>query len=143
MQDIHKFISQFTEKKYSVVRNKNRCYMAEPEMERLLQHRPASIGIFLGTEGKERFLPSLGLLSILAKDSSRKVCVNEKAEWLFICGRDVFGDSVTKWGASSGLVLVQNQKGENLGLGFIKQSGQKKLVKNILDIGDFLRRKDS
>lgn len=91
-------------------------------------------GLVLGHK-KNNFKPSLYLLELIAKDSSKKIVINSKAEWLFLCGRDVFKDSILKKNATE-FCLVQNEKDENLGFGLIKGN----LVKNMLDRGDFLRR---
>lgn len=100
-----------------------------------------STGIFLGEESSG-FIPSLALLEILAKGTNKKVFISEKAEWLFLCGRDVFEDSVTcKHDIKQGeLVLVQNQEDENLGYGRVEISGKRIIIRNLLDRGDFLRR---
>jgi len=55
---------------------------------------------------------------------------------MFLCGRDAFADNIVKANVNSGLVLVQNEKDENLGLGILNEKG----IRNILDRGDFLRR---
>ncbi|MBR9691023.1 hypothetical protein GOV08_05050 [Candidatus Woesearchaeota archaeon] len=96
---------------------------------------PESAGVFLGDE-KKGFNPSLALFERLSEMSDKKVFVDKKAEWLFLCGRDVFEKSVESGFDQKGLVLVQNEKDENLGLGKIHRN----LVKNIIDRGDFLRR---
>lgn len=143
MQSINSFIAGFTGQRFGTVKIKNSYFLADQDISGFAKQNPLAVGYFLGEETKNNFRPSLNLLSLLAKQSNKRVIVNEKAEWLFICGRDVFEDSVTQWSAKSGLVLVQNSYNENLGLGIIKQQGNKKIIKNIRDIGDFLRRRDS
>jgi ribosome biogenesis protein Nip4 len=69
--------------------------------------------------------------------------VDDKAEWLFLCGRDVFGKSVVKANVNSGIALVVNSKKEVLGYGKITgelKNKERVFVKNILDRGDYLRR---
>ena len=100
-----------------------------------------SKGLFLG-EDKKGFKPSLALLEMIAKDSKRKAFLNEKGAWMFICGRDVFGESIEKSSVEEGLVLVQNDKDENLGYGKIWKKKGELFIKNILDKGDYLRREN-
>jgi ribosome biogenesis protein Nip4 len=96
---------------------------------------PYSVGIYLG-EGKDDFSPSPALVDMIAKRSSCKVYVNDKAEWLFLCGRDVFRKSVEKGKLIDGkFVLVQNSMDENLGFGKV----QGDVIENYLDKGAYLR----
>jgi ribosome biogenesis protein Nip4 len=99
------------------------------------------IGSLLGKDNKF-FEPSLFLLELLSKDSRNKVFINDQAEWLFLCGRDVFLDNVVKNQSSGDVFLVQNSKDENLGLGFKTKINGKVMVKNLFDRGDFLRREN-
>ncbi|MBD3259549.1 hypothetical protein GF371_02850 [Candidatus Woesearchaeota archaeon] len=146
MKELDEFISVFTEKKFDYIQIKKRAFLADSEMIELMEKirekeglLPEHIGIFLGEIKKREFKPSLALLELLAEHSDRKVFVNDKAEWLFLCGKDLFKESVTKCNARSGLVLVQNKKDENLGYGRIMRKGRV-FAMNLLDRGDFLRR---
>ena len=77
-----------------------------------------------------------------------KLIVDKKTAWLFICGRDIFrkgilqGDQLKK----GDYVLIMNLMNECLGYGKIlinlrgSPDSKQVAVKNILDIGDFLRR---
>jgi len=106
-------------------------------------------GTYLGKVKKGKFFPSFNLLFILAKGDSNKIIIDNKAAWLFICGRDIFRRGILavrgshKKGAHT---LVMNESGECLGFGkIIRNLGDEKkrveiAVKNILDVGDFLRR---
>lgn len=94
-----------------------------------------SKGLSLGIQ-KKNFKPSLYLLEKISKLSENKIFINDKAEWLFLCGRDVFLDNVVEDNSSNKLFLVQNCRDENLGLGMKKGN----LILNIIDRGDFLRR---
>jgi len=96
-------------------------------------------------EGK--FFPSFNLLAILAEAEDSKVVVNEKAAWLFICGRDIFGGGIVSVQGSrreGDFALVLNEFEECLGFGrIVRDLGAKDakvVVQNILDVGDFLRR---
>lgn len=107
-------------------------------------------GTYLGKNKGDVFFPSFCLLAMIAeKRDANKVVVDDKAEWLFICGRDVFFrriKNVMGTKKKGELTLVLNQFGECLGFGKIahdldaEQGKQKVAVKNISDIGDFLRR---
>ncbi|MBW2987514.1 hypothetical protein KY336_03090, partial [Candidatus Woesearchaeota archaeon] len=124
MKDLLEFISIFTKKKFDIIEIKKRFFIANKEqiemMEKIKEKEgivPEMVGTFLGEISKKKFKPSLALLELLARHSERKVFVDDKAEWLFLCGKDVFKESVKKCNVKSGLVLVQNKKDENLGNG--------------------------
>jgi len=140
---ITEFIKQFTEKEYDNIMNiRKKYFRVEPSLLKIrdkINDEPFSIGIPMGEERKKAFHPSVALLEMLAKDSDRKAVIDYKAEWLFVCGRDIFTKAVEKCSKKKGLVLVQNLKDENLGYGSL--SNDKNIaIKNILDRGDFLRR---
>jgi ribosome biogenesis protein Nip4 len=106
-------------------------------------------GTYLGKVKNGKFFPSFNLLKILAEVEANKIVVDRKAAWLFICGRDVFRTGVVDVRGSrrkGDHVLVLNEFGECLGFGRIIGSlggavGKGEVaVKNISDIGDFLRR---
>jgi len=104
-------------------------------------------GKYLGKVTDEKFFPSFNLLAILAETEANKVVVNEKAAWLFICGRDIFGGGIVSVQGSrreGDFTLVLNEFGECLGFGRIVRDlaakDAKVVVQNLLDVGDFLRR---
>jgi 60S ribosome subunit biogenesis protein NIP7 len=141
------FIRDFTDKSIgNIIKIRNRYYLADKELVELKQKiklEPEAIGLFLGEEIKNDFKPSPALIDEIAKISTRKIFVNEKGEWLFLCGRDLFGKSVIKANTNYGLVLVQSMRDENLGYGkFIGNINDKEriVIKNLLDKGDYLRR---
>ncbi len=151
---IHDFIRQFSDIKITAVKIGNDYYHCPDSVAKIknsIKVRPYSAGIFLGTRAKSansEFRPSVALLDILSKNSDKKVFVDKKGEWLFLCGRDLFGASVKKvnFNEEDELVLVQNENDENLGYGLIvtdvkhSRNKDKMVVKNILDRGSFLRR---
>lgn len=106
-------------------------------------------GTYLGKVKNGKFFPSFNLLAMLAKGDANKVIIDGQAAWLFTCGRDIFRRSIIamygsrKKGAHT---LVMNEFGECLGFGKIvcsldeKVQGDEVAVKNVLDVGDFLRR---
>jgi len=86
---------------------------------------------------------------IAKRKEANKVMVDERSEWLFIVGRDLFKRGILKASGSqkkSAYTLVVNQQGESLGFGKImqildeKENKHEVAVRNISDIGDFLRR---
>ena len=89
-------------------------------------------GLFLGKE-KKQFVPSVYLLQKLAEVSDKKVWLNEKDEWRFICKKDI---SIISNQKNKEFILVINKYNECLGYGI----DEKNNIKNLFDIGDFLRR---
>jgi ribosome biogenesis protein Nip4 len=106
-------------------------------------------GTYLGKVKNGKFFPSFNLLAMLARGEANKIVVEKKAAWLFICGRDVFGRGILGVRGSrkkGSHTLVLNESGECLGFGKIigrlDEAAKKNevVVRNISDIGDFLRR---
>jgi len=93
-------------------------------------------GIHIG-DAYTDFKPGPGILPFLS-GTKKKININEKASYLFTCGRDAFISSV-EGDMPEGLVLVENERDEPIGLGEVRA----KVVKNLMDIGDFLRRKSA
>ena len=144
MNKLKTFCKYFTDKEIpDVVKIGRRYYQAEASLvsakDKITSRDTFSIGLPLGEE-KKGFQPSLALLDILAKTSDKKAFIAKKASWLFLCKRDVFEDSILQSKVKTGLVLVQNERDENLGLGELKEHRGKKLLRAVLDRGDFLRR---
>lgn len=127
------FLKNFnTEIPYYKLRNE--YFEILPGMEKI-EGRIINLGLSLGTD-KKNFKPSLYLLEKLSKQTNNKVFINDKAEWLFLCGRDVFEKNVFEDNSKNKIFLVQNGRDENLGLGMKKGN----LILNLIDRGDFLRR---
>ena len=106
-------------------------------------------GTYLGKAKGGKFFPSFNLLSIMAKKDVSRVIVDWKTAWLFICGRDILLRGVLRFfgsGKKHTNVLVLNEFGECLGFGRIvgNMSDRSRLddfvVRNVSDVGDFLRR---
>jgi ribosome biogenesis protein Nip4 len=75
------------------------------------------------------------------------VVVDEKAAWLFICGRDIFAEGIKTVQGSrrkGEFTLILNSFGECLGFGRILRDLSSKdshvAIGNVSDVGDFLRR---
>ena len=104
-------------------------------------------GKYLGKTKKGKFFPSFVLLAMLAETGANKVVVDEKAAWLFICGRDIFREGIKVVHGSrrrGDFTLILNVHGECLGFGRIRQDLSSKrediAIQNVSDVGDFLRR---
>jgi len=138
------FVKQFTEEEIPDVMKIGRKYFQartelQSAMEELkINREPEHIGLFLGEEKRKRFLPAIGMLDILNEMTERKAIIDDKAEWLFLCGRDVFEKSVLECRFEKGPALVMNKKEEVLGYGVLNRGNIK--IENRLDRGDFLRR---
>ena len=106
---------------------------------------PAYIGTYLGRAGAKHFIPSLWLLGALAALAPKKVFVNEKGEWLFICGRNLWGASVTRTDGDlkkGDVAFVFNRHDECLGYGTVVAApgAKRAFLDRIFDIGDLIRR---
>ena len=141
-----KFTKQFTDREILDVHRLGRnFYQAEArlwEIKTGVTRDIYSLGLFLGEE-KTGFSPSPALIDLLSKfpdAQSKKIFVNKKAEWMFLCGRNVLSDSIAKnpHNLREGLVLVQNENDENLGYGLFKMEDTL-IIKHILDKGRYLR----
>jgi ribosome biogenesis protein Nip4 len=136
------FNSQF------ILKKSQRYYLLNPRLKKVGQEDFFYAGLYLGKVGKNGvFFPSFNLLNMLVDVAANKIVVDQKAAWLFICGRDVFRTGIVKVMGSkhkNDATLVLNEFGECLGFGTIidslNGSEGKVAVKNVLDIGDFLRR---
>ena len=152
MKEIDEFVKQFNvtiplEEK-QIVRKRNRYYLLS---NKLNQNAPKGFfyaGEYLGSVKGTGFFPGFALLRMIAKTKANKIILDKKAAWLFICGRDIFKRGLSKeTNLKNGeFALVMNKHKECLGFGrvMINIRGEidmdKVAVKNILDVGDFLRR---
>jgi len=99
-------------------------------------------GIYLG-QNKRRFQPSSILLQKLAEDpDTHKVYVNRQTAWLFVVDKDIFDENIIKRteGVHLGGYCLVMYKEHCIGYGRYETSRELKVVKNIYDVGDFLRR---
>jgi ribosome biogenesis protein Nip4 len=132
-----------------LLKKSGRYFLLNQNLCTLLREDFYYAGTYLGKAKEGKFFPSYNLLTMLAKGKANKITVDEKTAWLFICGRDIFRKGITAIHGSrlkGAHTLVLNSHGECLGFGRITQnlddSGKenKVAVKNISDVGDFLRR---
>ena len=132
-----------------IVEKNGRYFLVNTTLKPFIRKDFYYAGAFLGKVKGGKFFPSFNLLGMLAKNEANRVVVDEKAAWLFICSRDVLGKSILRVygpGKRYSNSLVLNEFGECLGFGRIigKLSGEagnnEVVIKNVSDIGDFLRR---
>jgi ribosome biogenesis protein Nip4 len=132
-----------------ILNRSGRCFLVNKNLCGYIQKDFYYAGTYLGKVKKGKFFPSFNLLAILARGDANKIVVDRKAAWLFICGRDIFRRGILAVRGSrkkGGHTLVMNEFGECLGFGKIvcrlDEEAEKTevAVKNISDVGDFLRR---
>ncbi len=115
-----------------------RCAVS-PDMRRMvssISKEPEYAGSLLGRESKGRFKPSLWSIEKASANSNRKVKLDKRTAWLFLCGRDIFMSSLKGDEPEKGYVFPMNEHDENLGIGYFDG----KMLHNLADKGDFLRR---
>jgi ribosome biogenesis protein Nip4 len=153
LKQITDFINQFGTSleldENSITEKQGRFYLLSKALKDTVTKDFFYAGIYLGKSKQGVFFPSFNLLAMIAeRKEANKVTVGEKSEWLFIVGRDLFKRGILKATGSkkrAAYTLVVNEHGECLGFGRIlrdlDENGKKQVVvRNISDIGDFLRR---
>ena len=154
MKLITDFVSQFgTSLKLDeslIAVKQGRFYLLGRALKEFVSRDFFYAGAYLGKVRRGVFFPSFNLLNMIAANkATNKVAVDERSEWLFIVGRDLFKRGILKVAGSKrrgAYALVVNQYGESLGFGRIlhglDEGGKENqvAVKNISDVGDFLRR---
>lgn len=132
-----------------IVKKKNRYFLLNGNLKKHKLQDFFYAGVYLGKTKGSIFFPSFPLLTMIAKSKANMIIVDKKTAWLFICGRDVFKQGILKLMGTKrkgDYTLVLNEHKECLGFGKIlhdihkEREANKVVVKNILDIGDFLRR---
>jgi ribosome biogenesis protein Nip4 len=130
-----------------VVKRENRYFLLSDGLKKIVHRDFYYAGLYLGKVKEGKVFPSFPLLAILAKKESNKIVVDSRTAWLFICGRDIFRNGIVTVRRSrkeGSYTLVLNEHEECLGFGKIICNLDKEcagaVVKNISDIGDFLRR---
>ena len=151
MKQIKDFVSRFQTRisldKSLIVKRRDRYFLLDDSLKRLISKDFFYAGTYLGKTKRGKFFPSFNLLRMIAEEKANKVIVDKKTEWLFICGRDIFKQGIIKLVGSKrkgDYALILNQHSECLGFGKILRSLDEEkegvAVKNVSDIGDFLRR---
>jgi ribosome biogenesis protein Nip4 len=130
-----------------IVKKGSRYFLLNRNLQRFIGKDFYYAGTYIGKLKNGKFFPSFNLLAMLARGDANKIVVDKKAAWLFICGRDIFRKRILSVQGSrrkGDCTLVLNEFGECLGFGRItrnldvKETGA--VIKNIADVGDFLRR---
>jgi len=124
-----------------------RYFLLNKELKSVVREDFFYAGLYLGKTKKGKFFPSFNLLAMLAETKANTVVVTEKAAWLFICGRDIFGEGIRAVHGSrrkGDFTVILNVYGDCLGFGRIvtdlSSTHIDVAVKNVSDVGDFLRR---
>ena len=152
MREINDFVEQFNANiildENQIVRNRNRYYLLSKNLKQKIPKGFFYAGEYLGAVKGASFFPSFLLLAKIAQTKANKVIVDKKTAWLFICGRDIFRQGILKGNnlKKGDYTLIINEHNECLGFGKIMinlrgvPDSKEVAVKNILDLGDFLRR---
>ncbi len=129
-----------------VLEKAQRYYLLNPGLRKITRSDFYYAGLYLGKVKSGTFFPSFNFLNMLVSVASNKVVLERKTAWLFICGRDVFRRGIVKLIGSKqrgDYTLVMNEFGECLGFGVVTGNFEEEgrvAVRNVLDVGDFLRR---
>lgn len=153
MKPLDNFVSRFnTQVRLNnnlVTTKMSRYFLLTGKLKPLVQEDFYYAGAYLGKVKNGIFFPSFILLSMIAEQEANKTIVEDKTAWLFVCGRDVFKRGITSVsgsGRKGEYTLVMNRHGECLGFGRIlvtidkEREENRVVVKNVSDVGDFLRR---
>jgi ribosome biogenesis protein Nip4 len=152
MKAINDFVAQFNASipldESHLVRNRNRYYLLSKKLKQQAPKGFFYAGAYLGAVKGASFFPSFLLLAMIAETKANKLVVDRKTAWLFICGRDIFKKGILKADnlKKGDITLIMNEHNECLGFGKMMLNLRAEIdlnktsVKNILDIGDFLRR---
>jgi len=151
MKPIKDFVSRFNASisldQSLIVKKENRYFLLNENLKKLVAKDFFYAGTCLGKVKGSRFFPGFSLLRMIAERKANKIIIDKKTEWLFICGRDIFKQGIIRKIGSKkkgDYTIILNQHGECLGFGKIlynlDEAKGKVTIKNILDIGDFLRR---
>jgi len=114
----------------------------ELEGHRFSRENLVYAGTYLGMN-RRRFEPGSPLLQMLAsEEGTRKVHLDRDAAWLFVCGRDIFEENIRRIEGClelGGYYLVMFD-GRCIGYGRFETSAGIHVIRNLFDLGDFLRR---
>lgn len=148
--NLNQFTSLFniTLDESKIVKIGKNYYFADPALNELrskINRDLFAVGLYLGCDSGKHFDPSPALIDMLSKmekSERRKIYIASKVEGLFLYGRNILKESISKNpnNIDSGYVLVQNERDENLGFGIFQKQGEQIIVKNLLDKGFYLRK---
>lgn len=152
MKEINDFVTQFDTSisldKNQIIKNGNRYYYLAKSLKKNIPKNFFYAGQYLGTVKGDSLFPSFFLLRMITGTKANKVIIDKKTAWLFICGRDIFRKGILKGSnlKKGNFALVLNENNECLGFGKLIMNlrgvpdSKEVAIKNILDLGDFLRR---
>jgi len=142
-----KFGAQIALNPEFIVEKARRYYLLNPTLRKVTRANFYYAGLYLGKIKNGIFFPSFNFLEMLAEVATNKLTLNLNAAWLFICGRDLFREGIQRVQGTQrkgDFTLVLNEFGECLGFGMIvgdfEGARNEMVVRNVLDVGDFLRR---
>lgn len=130
---------------FGVVEGKFRdVYAVNEEVWREIENlklKPYAFGTFVGTIKAEggKFYPNVEFFYFVKIEKNYAV-LKPRSAFMFTTGKGVFKEGVKeyRWKGSKKLVVL-DENGTILGLGLIQKDG-KPFIKNITDVGEFLRR---
>jgi ribosome biogenesis protein Nip4 len=148
---VDKFVRQFKSSlkldESFLTEKDGRYFFLNEKLKKLIRREFYYAGVYLGKQKERTFFPSFELLALITENEANKTIVEQKTAWLFICGRDVFKQGIKKVLGSKrrgDYTLILNERGEGLGFGKIlsdlDETKKGVAIKNVSDIGDFLRR---
>ena len=143
---IHTFCKELNyELKEELITIDKKTFLINKKIKKILtniKEKPKNAGLLLGYEKNKLFHPSINLLKLISEKTNKKIQLNKKGAWLFICGRDIMKESIMKLPTNKGKIIVCDEKENVLGIAQLKKHTDSNniIAKNIFDIGDFLRR---
>ena len=151
MRLLQRFLRQIGSEKEldeaNLLRINNQYFIVNENLKRSILEKSLLVyaGEYVGKD-QRLFVPSTILLERLGRETStRKVYVNQDTGWLFVCGKDIFEENIlkTEGDLKLGNYYLVILASECLGYGRFETSANKRVIRNLFDIGDFLRREDS
>lgn len=140
---VEEFLRQFGIKETIKAQPIGRTYFIVKD-EQYLKNMPIYSGEAIAHQRGPVLIPSTTFLQHIGKQARKHVIVNEKAEWLYICGRDIFTKGITSHNNPEigNKVAILNQHKECIGYGEMIATLDTKgtVIKRLFDIGDLLRR---
>jgi len=127
-----------------VVRINDQYFTLTPALRDGLKNREGLVysGRYLGRD-RRLFEPSSLLLQALASEpGTRKAHVDRDTAWLFVCGRDIFHESIVavEGELSLGSHCLVMYGGRCIGYGRYETAGDQRIIRNMFDLGALLRR---
>lgn len=140
------FVKRFTDHPIEYLKNHELYFLKDIRIKHYLLPQDAIlIGLYLGKQQEQQFIPSFNLLDIIAQYSEEKVFVNDHGEIDFLYGKHLRKRHVMdiKGVLEPGRYkLVQNKYDENIGYGIYigEHTDSVKILHHVLDRGIFIKR---